>query len=72
MFGTKYTQNVTGLRLESLKAMSPERYRAHIEAKNKKPLEFTTQFPSIGRGNVLHTVATTSSLNKAIDKILKM
>lgn len=67
----KYAERVTGLTLEQIKLISPEKFRSYLEKKNKKPFSFTSEFPVIGRGNVLRdSLITSSALNKENDKIL--
>lgn len=65
-------ERVTGLPLGQIKAMSPERFRTYLEQKNKKSFSFTSEFPFIGRGNVLRdSLISSSRLNSEIDEILR-
>jgi len=60
-----------GLSADEIRRYSPGELRRHLEEKNHKKLSFTTEFPVIGRGNVLRdSIATSEQLNKEIDKIL--
>lgn len=74
MFFSRVEQNaekVTGLSLSQIKSISPEKFRSYLEKKNKKPFMFTSEFPLIGRGNVLRdNLISSKDLNAEIDKIL--
>ena len=60
-----------GLPIEVIRMYSPNELRQFLEKKNKKRLSFTTEFPVIGRGNVLRdNIITSEEINKDIDKIL--
>lgn len=62
---------MTGLSIPEIKIYSPERLRAHLERRAEKKLSFVSEFPSIGRGNILRdNIASTERINKEIDKIL--
>lgn len=62
---------MTGLSISEIKMYSPERLRAHLERRAEKKFSFVSEFPSIGRGNVLRdNIASTERINKEIDKIL--
>lgn len=71
----KVAQNAAkkvGMTLENLRNASVDEIRREIETKNKKSLSFTSEFPVIGRGNVLRDrLLTTSQIDAEIDKILK-
>ncbi len=75
MFFSKVEKNaekITGLSLAQIKAISPEQFRTYLEQKNNKPISFTSEFPVIGRGNVLRDrLITSKSLNAEIDEILR-
>ncbi len=75
MFFSKVEKNaekITGLTLAQIKAISPEKFRTYLEKKNNKPFSFTSEFPVIGRGNVLRdSLINSTSLNAEIDKILR-
>jgi hypothetical protein len=60
-----------GLPIETIRMYSPDELRLHFEKKNKRKFSFTTEFPVIGRGNVLRdNIITSEEINKDIDKIL--
>lgn len=61
----------TGLTPDEIKKKSPEAIRDYLTKKTGKSFTVTTEFPSIGRGNVLRDGITTSSqINRDIDRIL--
>ena len=67
----KNAETLVGLPAEKIRMLAPDELRAYLEDKNKRKLSFTTEFPVIGRGNVLRdSIITTEEINKAIDKIL--
>jgi len=60
-----------GLPIEVIRMYSPGELRHYLENKNKRKFSFTTEFPVIGRGNVLRdNIITSEEINKDIDKIL--
>ena len=60
-----------GLSIQEIHQKSPEEIAACIESKTKRKLTFSTQFPFIGRGNVLRDgVRTSDEINKDLDRIL--
>jgi len=60
-----------GLPIETIRMYSPSELRLYLEKKNKRKFSFTTEFPVIGRGNVLRdNIITTEEINRDIDKIL--
>lgn len=60
-----------GLSIEQLRQTNPVEIAKHIEQKKHKKLSFSSQFPFIGRGNVLRDgVMTSEQINKDIDRIL--
>ena len=68
----KNVENLVGLSAETIRKYSPNELRLHLENKNKRKFSFTSEFPVIGRGNVLRAgIKTTEEINKDIDKILK-
>ena len=68
----KSAERATGLPLGQIKSMSPEGFRTYLEQKNKKSFSFTSEFPFVGRGNVLRdSLISSSSLNSEIDEILR-
>jgi hypothetical protein len=67
----KNAEKVVGLSVEKIRSYSPGELRRYFEKRNKKKLFFTTEFPVIGRGNVLRdSIVTSEKINKEIDKIL--
>jgi len=67
----KNAERVVGLSAEEIRKYSPDELRRFLERRNKKKLFFTTEFPVIGRGNVLRdSIITSEEINKEIDKIL--
>ena len=67
----KNAEKVVGLSVEEIRNYSPGELRRHLEKRNKTKLSFTTEFPVIGRGNVLRdSIITSEEINKEIDKIL--
>jgi hypothetical protein len=61
----------TGLSASEIKCKSPEAIRSYITKSTGKPLTITTEFPHIGRGNVLRDgIVSSSRINRDIDKIL--
>ena len=64
-------EKVVGLSAEEIRRYSPGELRCYLEKRNKKKLSFTTEFPVIGRGNILRdSIITSEEINKDIDKIL--
>lgn len=61
-----------GMTLADLKKTGVSEIRRKIEEKHRKPLSFTSEFPVIGRGNVLRDqIVTSRQINAEIDEILK-
>lgn len=64
-------QKNVGLSLSDIKRLNPTEINDYIESKNKKKTKITTEFPFIGRGNVLRDgIITHDKINQEIDKIL--
>lgn len=60
-----------GLSIEQLRQTNPVDIAKRIEQRTHKKLTFSSQFPFIGRGNVLRDgVITSDQINKDIDRIL--
>lgn len=60
-----------GLTIEQLRQTNPVDIAQRIEQRTHKKLSFSSQFPFIGRGNVLRDgVITSDQINKEIDRIL--
>lgn len=68
----KSAQKNTKLTLEQIKFFSPSQLRDHLISIKKRKFLFVSEFPYIGRGNVLREkIIDSASLNNEIDKILK-
>ena len=64
-------ENLVGLSAEIIRKYSPGELRLHLEKKNKCKFSFTSEFPVIGRGNVLGDgIKTSEEINRDIDRIL--
>jgi len=60
-----------GLSIQEIRHKSPSEIATFIEGKTQKKLTFSSQFPFIGRGNVLRDgVKTSQDIDKDIDRIL--
>jgi uncharacterized protein (DUF2249 family) len=67
----KNTENRVGLSVEMIRQYSPWKLREHLEKKNKQKFTFTSEFPAIGRGNILRDgIVDSDAINKDIDRIL--
>jgi hypothetical protein len=67
----KNIETLIGLPIETIRKFSPDEFRLYLEKKNNRKFSFTTEFPVIGRGNVLRdNIITSEEINKDIDKIL--
>ena len=67
----KNAEKIVGLSADEIRKYSPGELRRFLEKRNKKKFSFTTEFPVVGRGNVLRdTIITSQEINKDIDKIL--
>lgn len=61
----------TGLTSEQIRNLSPGELRNYLTKKTKKSFRVITEFPKIGRGNVLRDgITSTVDINRSIDKIL--
>lgn len=68
----KNLESLTGLSILQIRNYSPEKFKAFLENKTKTPLSFTSEFPVIGRGNVLRdSLVGSKTLDSEIDKILR-
>ena len=68
----KNAERLTGLTMAQIRDFSPFRLRKHLEERNAKRFRFVSEFPYVGRGNVLReSLADSDSLNAEIDAILK-
>jgi hypothetical protein len=67
----KNAENLIGLSADTIRKYSPDELRLHLENKNKREFSFTTEFPIIGRGNVLRdSIKTSKEINRDVDRIL--
>jgi len=67
----KNIEALIGLPIETIRQYSPSELRLYLEEKNKRIFSFTTEFPVVGRGNVLRdNIVTSKEINNDIDKIL--
>ena len=67
----KNVEVLIGLPIEIIRKYSPSELRLYLEKKKKRDFSFTTEFPVIGRGNVLRdNIITSEEINRDIDKIL--
>jgi hypothetical protein len=61
----------SGLSSSEIKNTSPEKLREHLTQKTHKAFSVTTEFPKIGRGNVLRDgIVSSLQINRETDKIL--
>ena len=74
MYKEKFFQIVQkniGLSLSDIDRLNPIDINAHIEKRNGKKIEITSEFPFIGRGNVLRDgIVIHDKIDQEIDKIL--
>jgi len=67
----KSVETLVGLSAETIRKYSPDELRHHLQNKNKRKFSFTTEFPVIGRGNILRdNFKTSEEINMDIDRIL--
>ena len=61
-----------GLTIDQIRKMPIEDLRTHFELRRGGPLKFVSEFPAIGRGNVLRDgLISSEELNAEIDRILE-
>jgi hypothetical protein len=61
----------TGLSSAEIKNISPGRLREYLANRTSKTFSVNTEFPTIGRGNILRDgLASSSDINDITDKIL--
>ena len=66
-----HAERKIGLSVTDIRKYTPDEIREHLEKKNGKKLNFVSEFPTIGRGNVLRDgIVTKESLNREIDLII--
>lgn len=67
-----HLEKMTELTVNQIRDSSLEDFRAYLENRNKKKITFTSEFPSIGRGNILRdSLYNSEELNNEIDKIVR-
>jgi hypothetical protein len=60
-----------GLSMDELNKLDPREIATYFEKKDNKKLSFHSEFPFVGRGNVLRDgIVTSAMINKDIDRIL--
>ena len=63
---------ITGMSVAELRDASPEEFRQYCERTSGESLMFVSEYPSIGRGNVLRDgITTRDTLNSEIDRMLE-
>jgi len=68
----KLIEKKSGLTISEIKDISPTSLRKYFEKKNKRAIRFKSEFPVIGRGNVLRdNLVSREELDREIDRILK-
>ena len=66
-----HSEKVTGLSIKDIRAYTPGQLREHLENKHNAKLSFVSEFPVIGRGNILRDgFVSRYELDTEIDKIL--
>jgi len=61
----------TGLSSKQIKSFSPGQLREYLTKRTHKQFSVTTEFPKIGRGNVLREgIKSSSEINRSVDLIL--
>ena len=69
----KNLEVITGLSINNLRDFSPEKLRTYLEKRNNRELAFVSEFPYIGRGNILRDgIASSREINQDVDKILRI
>ena len=67
----KQVEKLTGLSEKQIKSFGPEELREYLENRSGKKIRIVSEFPTIGRGNVLRdNLVTRKCLNEEIDKII--
>ena len=61
-----------GISEEEIRSFSPQSMRNYIEKKNGNKIRFVSEFPTIGRGNVLRdNIITREEIDSQIDELLR-
>ncbi len=67
----KNCEKKIGLTANEIRELSPKQLRNYLEEKNGRRIKFVSEFPTIGRGNVLRDgLVSSASLNADIDSML--
>ena len=68
----KNAELITGMSASELRDASPEEFREYCEKKSGEGFSFVSEYPSIGRGNVLRDgIVTREELDSEIDRMLE-
>jgi len=74
MLHKKLAENISkkiGLNIDEIRKMNPSEIMTYLENRQNKKVLFNSEFPFIGRGNVLRDgIVTSDEINKDIDRIL--
>ena len=61
-----------GVSQEDIRSFSPQHMRNHIEQRSGEKIRFESEFPTIGRGNVLRdSIITREEIDREIDGLLR-
>ena len=61
-----------GVSQEDIRAFSPHHMRNHMEKRSGEKIRFESEFPTIGRGNVLRdSIITREEIDREIDGLLR-
>lgn len=62
----------TGLSIEEVYEKTPYETREYFEKKNRTPFSYVSEYPTIGRGNILRDcLITREEINNDVDTILR-
>ncbi|MCQ2336372.1 MAG: hypothetical protein MJ010_04230 [Paludibacteraceae bacterium] len=68
-----HIESLSGLSVAQIRSFTPEELRSHLENKNGKPFQYVSEFPVVGRGNVLRDgLYSREDIDRDIDKILAL
>ncbi len=69
----KTIEKKVGLNIDEIRKMSPTDFSNFIKQKKNKKLSFFSEFPFIGRGNVLRKgIISSDEINKEVDKLINV
>jgi len=69
----KIIEKKVGLSIDEIREMSPTDFSNFIKQKKHKKLSFSSEFPFIGRGNVLRKgIISSDEINKEVDKLINL